>query len=60
MVALPEIPPTAEVTCGCGCVLQASGSPELLDLAARHILTAHPELVGTLSPLELARPEESE
>jgi hypothetical protein len=29
---------------------------ELLQTADRHVRIAHPELIGTLSPLELARP----
>jgi hypothetical protein len=42
--------------CGCGYVLWAADEKELLQTADLHVRTAHPELVGTLSPLELARP----
>jgi len=56
MAALPEIPPTASVRCGCGRVLRAPGFTELLDLADLHVQVVHPELMRTLSPLELARP----
>jgi hypothetical protein len=42
--------------CGCGYVLWGEELEELLEDAARHIRQAHPELLGTLSPLELARP----
>ena len=59
MAALPDIPPTAWVRCGCGRMLQAPGWAELLDLADEHVRLAHPELAGTLSPLELARPRRS-
>lgn len=44
------------VTCGCGFVLWGKDEEELLIAADRHVLGAHPELLGTLSPLELARP----
>lgn len=44
------------VRCGCGRVLRAPGFAELLDLADEHVHTFHPDLIGTLSPLELARP----
>jgi hypothetical protein len=44
------------VTCGCGSVLWGNNEEELLVAADRHVLSAHPELLGTLSPLELARP----
>jgi hypothetical protein len=46
-----------EIRCGCGHVLRAEDEEQLLQCADLHIRTAHPELVGTLSPLELARPE---
>ena len=47
----------AEVlTCGCGYVLWGEELEELQLDAERHVLDAHPELIGTLSPLELARP----
>jgi hypothetical protein len=38
-------------------MLRAAGFAELLDLADQHVRIAHPELMGTLSPLELARPQ---
>jgi hypothetical protein len=44
------------VTCGCGYVLRGDELEELLEEADRHVRDAHPELIGTLSPLELARP----
>jgi hypothetical protein len=47
-------------TCGCGQVLWSEDIEELLEFAAEHVLHAHPELVGTLSPLELARPVEKD
>jgi hypothetical protein len=50
-----EIVPTL-VTCGCGYVLWGEDMDELLQDAERHVARTHPELVGTLSPLELARP----
>ncbi len=52
----------ARVTCGCGYILWGDQMDELLVEAERHVAAAHPELVGTLSPLELARPtlEEAE
>jgi hypothetical protein len=43
------------MTCGCGYVLWGKEFEELLEDAARHVRVAHPELIGTLSPLELAR-----
>lgn len=43
-------------TCGCGQVLTAETIEELLKAATTHVVVKHPELVGTLSPLELARP----
>jgi hypothetical protein len=46
-----------EIRCGCGHVLWAEDEEQLLQSADLHVRTAHPELVGTLSPLELARPE---
>jgi hypothetical protein len=33
---------------------------ELLQTADLHVRIAHPELIGTLSPLELARPAASD
>jgi hypothetical protein len=44
------------VTCGCGYVLWGEELEELQQDADRHVREAHPELLGTLSPLELARP----
>jgi hypothetical protein len=44
------------ICCGCGHVLWAEDEEELLQTADLHVRIAHPELVGTLSPLELARP----
>ena len=51
---------TPIVRCGCGAVLCAEDEADLLELADRHVAVAHPELVGTLSPLELARPDADE
>ena len=44
------------VMCGCGYVLWGNTEDDLLGDAERHVRIAHPELVGTLSPLELAGP----
>jgi hypothetical protein len=44
------------VACGCGYVLWGEDEEDLLREAERHVRVVHPELVGTLSPLELARP----
>jgi hypothetical protein len=44
------------INCGCGHVLWGEDEQELLQDADLHVRNAHPELVGTLSPLELARP----
>jgi len=44
------------VRCGCGQLLWGEDEAELLQTADLHVVTAHPELIGTLSPLELARP----
>jgi hypothetical protein len=44
------------IRCGCGHVLWAEDEEEILQSADLHVRIAHPELVGTLSPLELARP----
>jgi hypothetical protein len=44
------------IRCGCGQVLWGEDEEELLQSAAQHVRIAHPELIGTLSPLELARP----
>jgi hypothetical protein len=42
--------------CGCGYILWGEDEERLLRDAERHIRTVHPELIGTLSPLELAEP----
>jgi predicted small metal-binding protein len=42
------------VTCGCGVEIWSEDAQELLALVEAHIRDAHPDLVGTLSPLELA------
>jgi hypothetical protein len=47
-------------TCGCGYVLWGEDLEELLVEAEDHVHFTHPELVGTLSPLELAQPSEDE
>jgi len=44
------------IHCGCGQVLWGEDEEQLLQDADLHVRTAHPELVGTLSPLELACP----
>jgi len=44
------------IQCGCGHVFLGEDEEQLLQDADLHVRTAHPELVGTLSPLELARP----
>ena len=44
----------AVVECGCGEVLEAEDSDALLAEVEAHVGNVHPELVGTLSPLELA------
>jgi hypothetical protein len=46
--------------CGCGYVLEGEEDEELLAEAERHVRKAHPELLGTRSPLELAQPAEVE
>jgi hypothetical protein len=56
MAAVPDLSPEAFVRCGCGRMLVARDEAELLDVAEDHVRSVHPELVGTLSPLELARP----
>ncbi len=48
------------IRCGCGYVLWGEDEEELLQNADLHVRSAHPELVGTLSPLELARPAADE
>jgi hypothetical protein len=44
------------ICCGCGHVLWGEDEEQLLQTADLHVRVAHPELIGTLSPLELARP----
>jgi hypothetical protein len=44
------------ISCGCGETLWGEGERDLLQTADQHVRIAHPELIGTLSPLELARP----
>ena len=44
------------IRCGCGHVLWGEDEEELLQAADLHVRITHPELVGTLSPLELAQP----
>jgi hypothetical protein len=50
----------AVVECGCGEVLKAEDEPTLLVEVEAHVGSVHPELVGTLSPLELAGREPPE
>jgi hypothetical protein len=42
--------------CGCGYVLWGEELEDLRRDAERHVQDIHPELIDTLSPLELARP----
>ena len=42
------------VECGCGEVLQAEDEQALLAETQGHVVRANPDLLGTLSPLELA------
>jgi hypothetical protein len=51
---------SAVARCGCGYALAGENEEDLLYEADRHVRIAHPELVGTLSPLELARPAVAE
>jgi len=44
------------VRCGCGYLLWGEEIKQQLTEAEQHIRNEHPELVGTLSPLELAQP----
>jgi len=46
--------------CGCGYALLGESEDDLLREAEWHVRIAHPELIGTLSPLELARPQRGE
>jgi len=48
------------VECGCGELLEARDEHALAELAERHVDSEHPELAGTLSPLELAGREAAE
>ena len=50
----------AVVRCGCGEELWADNRPALLDEVDRHVQEEHPELVDTLSPLELATPKHAQ
>ena len=45
-----------EIRCGCGYVLLGEEEEDMLRDASEHVRSVHPELLGTLSPLELARP----
>jgi hypothetical protein len=45
-----------EIRCGCGYLLLGEEEEDMLRDADEHVRNVHPELVGTLSPLELARP----
>jgi hypothetical protein len=49
-----------EIQCGCGYVLLGDEEGEMLRDADDHVRSVHPELVGTLSPLELARPSDED
>jgi hypothetical protein len=49
-----------EIRCGCGYVLLGEEEDDMLRHADEHVRSVHPELVGTLSPLELARPLEED
>jgi hypothetical protein len=50
----------AVVECGCGEVLEAQDQDRLLAEVECHVGSVHPELIGTLSPLELAGREPSD
>jgi hypothetical protein len=50
----------AVVKCGCGEVLRAEGEQALVAEVEAHVSLLHPQLVGTLSPLELAGREAAE
>jgi hypothetical protein len=45
-----------EIRCGCGYVLLGEEEEDMFRDGDEHVRAVHPELVGTLSPLELARP----
>jgi hypothetical protein len=47
------------VTCGCGQALWSEDIADLHEIADEHVRRVHPELLGTLSPLELARPNDT-
>lgn len=49
-----------EIRCGCGYVLLGEEDEDKLRDADEHVRRVHPELVGTLSPLELARPSDED
>jgi hypothetical protein len=49
-----------EIRCGCGYVLLGDEEDEMLQDADAHVRSVHPELIGTLSPLELARPADED
>jgi hypothetical protein len=49
-----------EIRCGCGYVLLGDEEDEMLRDADEHVRGFHPELIGTLSPLELARPSDED
>jgi hypothetical protein len=49
-----------EIRCGCGYVLLGEEEDEMMRDADEHVRAIHPELVGTLSPLELARPSDED
>jgi uncharacterized protein DUF1059 len=49
-----------EIRCGCGYVILGEEEDEMLRDADEHVRSVHPELVGTLSPLELARPSDED
>jgi hypothetical protein len=49
-----------EIRCGCGYVLLGEEEEDMLRDADEHVRRVHPELVGTLSPLELARPSDED
>jgi len=53
-----EIP--SGIRCGCGYVLWGDDEQNLLVTADLHVRSAHPGLVGPLSPLELARPADED
>jgi hypothetical protein len=44
------------IRCGCGYIVGGEDEEQLLSDADLHVRKAHPDLLGTLSPLELARP----